>query len=145
MPKIGPKFILIFFLVAAGLFLVADFSQAALKWGSDTQTGITTTAGQAGIAKVDWLTITTAAIIAVLSLVGMIFLILLIYGGFLWMTAHGKDDQINKAKKLIVSAVVGLAIVIMAYSLTYFIIQSLPQPTAPAGTGGNMNTGMGPP
>ncbi len=57
-----------------------------------------------------------------LGFVGTIFLVLIIYGGFLWMTAAGNDQQIEKARKILTSATVGLLIVILAYGLSLFII-----------------------
>ena len=41
-----------------------------------------------------------------------LFLILMIYGGWLWMSARGNEDQVGKAKKIILGAVIGLAIII---------------------------------
>ncbi len=57
-----------------------------------------------------------------LGFVGTIFLVLIIYGGFLWMTAAGNDQQIDKARKILTSSTVGLLIVILAYGLSLFII-----------------------
>ncbi len=57
-----------------------------------------------------------------LGFVGTIFLVLIIYGGFLWMTAAGNDQQIEKARKILTSSTVGLLIVILAYGLSLFII-----------------------
>jgi cytochrome bd-type quinol oxidase subunit 2 len=54
-----------------------------------------------------------------LSLVGTIFLILTIYGGFMWMTARGDEGQIDKAQKVVQGAVIGLLIVIAAYAITF--------------------------
>jgi cbb3-type cytochrome oxidase subunit 3 len=58
---------------------------------------------------------------AILSFVGLLFFILIIYGGLTWMTAAGNQQQIDKAKSLITSAVIGLIIVMAAYALTSFI------------------------
>ena len=60
-----------------------------------------------------------------LSFLGVIFVILMIYGGFLWMTAKGNEEQVTKAKNLFVAAVTGLVIVVAAYALTYFILSGL--------------------
>lgn len=54
-----------------------------------------------------------------LSLVGAIFLILIIYGGFLWMTASGNEEQIGKAKKILASSIIGLAIILLSGVITY--------------------------
>lgn len=57
----------------------------------------------------------------VLSFVGVIFFILVIYGGFLWMTARGDSGQVEKAKDLLYAAAIGLIIVLSAYAITAFI------------------------
>lgn len=62
---------------------------------------------------------------AVLTLLGATTVILIVYGGFLWMTAAGNEERITKAKKILYNAVIGLIIVIMAYSITYFVIQRI--------------------
>lgn len=59
---------------------------------------------------------------AFLSFLGVIFVILMIYGGYLWMTDRGNEDQVKKAKDLIASAIIGLLIVISAYAISYFVI-----------------------
>jgi amino acid transporter len=60
-----------------------------------------------------------------LLFVGVIFMVLLIYGGFLWMTAGGNEEQVKKAKKLITNTAIGLVIVIAAYAITHFVISYL--------------------
>jgi cytochrome bd-type quinol oxidase subunit 2 len=57
----------------------------------------------------------------VLSLLGIIFIILMIYGGITYMLARGNEDQTKKAKALITQAIIGLVIVLTAYAITYFI------------------------
>ena len=57
----------------------------------------------------------------VYGLIGVIFFILIIYGGILWMTAGGKDEQVKKAQNIIQRAAIGLLIVVLAYAITYFI------------------------
>lgn len=60
-----------------------------------------------------------------LSFLGILFLILVIVSGFQWMTAEGNEDGVKKAKARIKNATIGLAIVVLAYSLTYFILDIL--------------------
>lgn len=59
---------------------------------------------------------------AALSMVGVIFLTLMVYAGYLWMTARGKEEEIDKAQKIITAAIIGLVIVVGAYSVTSFVI-----------------------
>lgn len=56
-----------------------------------------------------------------LSFVGVLFLILMIYAGLTWMTAQGNSQQVDKAKDLLINSVVGIIIVFSAYALTAFI------------------------
>ena len=57
----------------------------------------------------------------VLSFVGVLFLMLVIYAGILWMTAQGNEQKVTKAKDLLINAVVGLVIVFAAYAITAFV------------------------
>ena len=63
---------------------------------------------------------------ALLGLLGLLFFLLIIYGGYLYMTSAGKDEQIKRAKSLITAAVIGLLIVLVSYALTIFIFKNLP-------------------
>jgi hypothetical protein len=62
---------------------------------------------------------------AVLSLVGVLFFLLALYGGILWMTARGDESQVKKAQGIIIDAVVGLAVVSAAYIITNFVFQAV--------------------
>lgn len=59
---------------------------------------------------------------SVLALVGLIFLILTIYAGILWMTAGGNEEHITKAVNILKAATIGLIIVIAAYGITVFLL-----------------------
>ena len=67
----------------------------------------------------------TSIIGTVLSFVGVAFLILMIYGGILWMTSQGNDTQIKKAKGILINGIIGLVIVIFAYAITAYIGNTL--------------------
>jgi hypothetical protein len=60
-----------------------------------------------------------------LSFLGVIFLILTIYGGFLWMTASGNEEKVKKARKILTAAIIGLIIVIGAYAITTLVMSRL--------------------
>jgi hypothetical protein len=65
----------------------------------------------------------------ILTVVGIILVCLVIYAGFLWATAGGNADQITKARKILVNAVIGLVIVFAAYTITYFVIERITEAT----------------
>ncbi len=60
-----------------------------------------------------------------LGFIGIIMVILFIYGGFLWMTAAGDDKKVSKAKDILTAAVIGLIIVLAAYAIARFVVYAL--------------------
>ncbi len=72
-----------------------------------------------------------------LGFLGIIFVILIIYAGFMWMTAAGSEERISKAKKIMIAAIIGVAIVLSAYLITYFVIDQLLRATGAAESGLN--------
>jgi len=60
-----------------------------------------------------------------LSLLGSIFLILIVYAGIKWMLAGGEEETIKKSKNTIRNAMIGLVITLAAYALSYFIMAAL--------------------
>jgi predicted secreted protein len=61
----------------------------------------------------------------VLGLLGLLFLCLTVYAGGLWMTAAGNPKRVEKAKDILVAAVIGAVIVVAAYSLTNALFNAL--------------------
>lgn len=53
----------------------------------------------------------------ILSLLGIIFIILIIFGGIQWMTAGGNEEQVKKAQSRIKNAVIGLVVTLSAYAI----------------------------
>lgn len=62
---------------------------------------------------------------ALLSMSGVIFMLLMVYGGYLWMTGRDDTKQVEDAKKVIRAAIVGILIVVASYGISRFIIESL--------------------
>lgn len=100
------------------------------------QTGLKETAEKAfgtGAQPTDITVVIGRIISAALGLLGIIFLVLIVYGGFIWMIGgrEGKENEINKAKGILRSAIIGLLIVSAAYAITDFVINSLITATGP--------------
>ena len=82
-------------------------------------------ATDAGLTNQD-LTVTVSKLIKVaLSLLGIVALVIVLMGGFKWMTAGGSDEKVKEAKKLIFQGIIGLAIVLSAFSITSFVLSGL--------------------
>jgi uncharacterized membrane protein len=65
------------------------------------------------------------AINIVLSLIGVLFIGLMIYGGYNWMTAGGNEEKVKTAKGTVTEAAIGLIVVIGAYAISYFVLEFL--------------------
>lgn len=80
---------------------------------------------KSGVEKIDFATFIGLGLRTLLSLVGITFLILMVYAGFRWMTARGEEDEIKKSRETIITATIGLIAVLAAYAITTLVTESL--------------------
>lgn len=64
-----------------------------------------------------------------LSILGILAVAIVIYGGFVWMTSGGEEDKIDKAKKTLKAGIIGLVIILCAWGIAYFVLKQLGQAT----------------
>ncbi|MBT3817157.1 MAG: hypothetical protein HOG08_02310 [Candidatus Magasanikbacteria bacterium] len=97
------------------------------------QYGIEETAGGTGLTKYNQPVQSMAGTMigGALSIIGILFFILMLYGGFMWMIARGDEGKVEKGRNSIIAAVIGLLIVLSSYTVTVFLFQgdSLSQST----------------
>ena len=65
------------------------------------------------------------AINVVLGVLGLLAVIVIIYGGFMYTTSAGDASKIKKAKDTIMYGVVGLVIALLAYAIVNFVVSSI--------------------
>lgn len=66
---------------------------------------------------------TLASIInTILGLLGIVATVLILWAGFLWMTAAGNDEKIGTAKKILQAGIIGLVIIFSAYAIAQFAL-----------------------
>lgn len=110
-------------LIAISLFVLAMVPSVVLAAGPNlglNSFGAQTQLGTKSLPE------TIASIINVaMGLLGMVVVILILAGGFLWMTAGGDEKKIGTAKGLIFGGVIGLAIILSAYAIAQFVVGSL--------------------
>ncbi|MCC7357563.1 hypothetical protein IT408_03605 [Candidatus Uhrbacteria bacterium] len=83
-------------------------------------------AGDAGISSQKTLPQLIGQIInIILSLLGMVFLILVLYAGFLWMTAAGDEKGVTKAKEILRQAIIGLIVIVAGFAISNFVLGNL--------------------
>jgi hypothetical protein len=61
---------------------------------------------------------------ALLSLLGIIFVVLTVYGGVIWMNAGGNDKKVEEGRSIISQALVGLIVVLAAAAISYFVMNA---------------------
>jgi hypothetical protein len=118
-----------------GLFLVLTAPALAEQTGTydvdafKAQSGLDTSANTAGYAvgagASSLQDLVGTAIYSLLSLVGVIFLGLIIFGAFTWMTAEGNEQKVAQANKILMGSLFGFVIVVAAYAVTYFVLTYL--------------------
>jgi hypothetical protein len=59
-----------------------------------------------------------------LSLLGVVFVVLFVYSGVVWMTAGGAQDRIKKAQQTMAGAVIGFILVMGAWAISDFVISA---------------------
>ncbi len=60
-----------------------------------------------------------------LSFLGLIAVVIILMGGFKWMTAGGNEEKVSEAKKLLGAGVIGLAIVLASWAISTFVIGAI--------------------
>lgn len=64
-----------------------------------------------------------------LGILGIVALIIILWGGLTWMTAGGNEEKTGQARKIIASGVIGLIVIFVAYALTTFVFGVLENAT----------------
>jgi len=121
-------------LLLVGVFLLPVVVLAdELPTLEDIRKPLETVGGSEGIgfdteelSRWDALAVLTGQIIQyVMAFIGVVLAVIIVYAGYLWLTAGGNEEQVTKAKTLLKNAVIGLAIVFTAAIISAFILDAL--------------------
>jgi len=58
-----------------------------------------------------------------MTFLGIIAVVIILLGGFKWMTAAGNEDKVDEAKKLIIAGCIGLVIILAAFMIVQFVMR----------------------
>ena len=125
------KIIIIFALVAilTPLFFIAQGGFASVHAAVNTNPAVNSlkiTADEAGLSSdKDPIEIAGTIVEFLLGFLGIIFIVLLMYGGFLRMTAKGVPDKVSTSNKIIGSAIVGVFIILASWIITAFVFDQV--------------------
>ena len=76
---------------------------------------------ESGLGTADPITVASRIINVVLGIIGVFLLVLLVYGGYIWMNARGNEEEVKKAKRIIQGAIIGLIIILASYGITWYV------------------------
>ncbi|MFA5359760.1 MAG: Ig-like domain-containing protein [Patescibacteria group bacterium] len=136
------KKIIIFLSLVIVVFAVVHFALAA-----DLNVGLDNAAGT-GLGDTDPRIIAARIIRIFLGFLGIIAVSLVMYAGWMYMTAEGDSEKVEKAKKILVGALIGLVICLASFAIASFILNSLLDATGASnnnsgGGGGTITPGGG--
>jgi len=123
--KISTVVMVFVMLFMAALPLIAS-AQIDVGLGPDQE--------EVGYSTRDLRSVVGSIIKTVLGFLGVVAIIIILIGGFKWMTAGGSDEKVGEAKKWLISGIIGIAIILAAYAITTFVIESLVEATVGNGT-----------
>lgn len=109
-------------------------AQDAPVWGENNEAAVAME--KTGLSKTDPRIIIVNIIRIFLGFLGIVLLILIMYAGFLWMTAGGEEEKISQSKIILKNSLIGLLIILSSYAIVSFILRMLG-----AGGGGGRMTG----
>jgi len=101
--------------------LVGAQVQTTNNFGLDTGFG-TTLATQ---SNVDIREAAASIVNIILGFLGIIAVIIILAGGFKWMTAGGNEDKVAEARQMIIQGLIGLVVVFAAWAIASFVIAQL--------------------
>ncbi|MFH0818771.1 MAG: pilin [Patescibacteria group bacterium] len=60
-----------------------------------------------------------------LTILGLIALVLIVYGGFIWMMSRGNEEETTKAKNIIQGAIIGLIVILASYGIAGYVFTTV--------------------
>ena len=112
------------FLIIFSLFVSVLFIPVFVHAEGYVQTQLNAAAGSGGAnfgqAK-DPRAIVATVIEVILGLVGILFVAYLIYGGYLILFSRGEEERVTKGRKILQYGIIGLFIILSAYSVVIFV------------------------
>lgn len=106
---------------AIGAAVVATAALPAVAMAQGVDLGLNY-ATAIGLGTQDVRTTVSNVIKAFMGLLGIVAVVIILLGGFKWMTAGGNEEKVAEAKKLIISGIIGLVIIMSAYAIAQFVV-----------------------
>ncbi len=137
------KRLLLALFVAASIAVGALWTAPVLAQQTTVMSGLQSVGGTIALPDTDPRIIASRIINVALGVLGIIFLILIVYAGFLYMTSGGNPEKTERAIKLIRNGVIGLIIILCSWAIARYVIDKLIEAAGGGGNGGSTGSGPG--
>jgi hypothetical protein len=134
------KRILVFGLLLFGLLIYQPVFSAPPKVG-DAFDKLDETVDRTGVSKTEVPAAVGEVVRIILSIVGIMFFVLVLYAGFRWMTARGQEEVATKAKNTLIAAVIGLMVAVGGYGISVLVAGGLFSAIRPVPADGTLSGG----
>ncbi|MBI4427353.1 MAG: hypothetical protein HY569_02650 [Candidatus Magasanikbacteria bacterium] len=98
----------------------------AAKFDASSAAGFAKQANtEVGADEIEYTEVAARIAKAAFSIGGIIFFLLIFYGGYTWLMARGEEEEITKAQNIIIGAIIGLFIMVGSYAITNFVLSRM--------------------
>src|SRR3989344_8425454 len=104
--------IFLFTLTVFALTVVPALAQLDTGLNYGTFTGLGTNDLREGVMTI---------VRVIMGFLGIISILVMLYGGFVWLTSAGSEDKIGQAKKIISAGILGLVIIFISFAIATFV------------------------
>ena len=118
---INKKITVLFIIFSVVIFLLPELvlAQAADVFGANDLADAGVNLGTRDLRE------TISGIVNIfLGFLGILVTLIMLYGGFIWMTSSGNAEKIDKAKRILINGAIGLVIILSSYAIARFILQA---------------------
>lgn len=115
-------------LAATGVAIGMMAPLVAFAQGSDLNNSLdlNNIGNELGLSQETNVKIVVARIIRVLlGFLGIVAVLIVLYGGFQWMTAAGNEERVSSARATLTAGLIGLVIILSAYAIASYIITTI--------------------
>lgn len=130
----SPVFVVLMFTILMAAFFIISY-EASAQVKKSVETGMNY-AASTGLGTRDLRTIIFSIVNVILGFLAIVAVLIIMYGGFVWMTSKGDPNRVSDAKNILKNAVIGLVIIFLAFSIVQFVFNMFLGALIPGGPGG---------
>ncbi len=112
------------FFILFSLTLLFSFSTPVMSQ-SFIREGVNVIDNEINLSNEDPRKVTVRIINVVLTFLSIIALVVVLFGGFKWMTSGGNQENVASAKKILIAGLIGLIIILISWGITAFVINQV--------------------